>query len=276
MILNSNQAGPPHHPTPFNPPSPARQPKDPSLQDTKTFFSAHFPPRCISALVVSWSEGDIKNILADYREGAQIETLTPSTFHPACAFFPPSRVWWMLRIFQGRTSNCLPRGLTLTSLSNGLCIGGTYMVNNSQHYWTWPCLSFRGWPLSSYSAGKGATGMSRCLCPSPHWVFSILSTPLLFALPSSFSRHSGTQSHSPHITVSIYDRGKNQYNTKQWLIGLRVQCAERSLLYIMYGSQLMVSVLADKWTLSISPVWWSHRGDVKTHTHTNTNKHNNL
>lgn len=49
-------------------------------------------------------------------------------------------------------------------------------------------------------------------------------------------------------------RKKNQYNTKQWLIGLRVRCAERSLLYIMYGGQLMVSVLADKWTVSISPV----------------------
>lgn len=74
----------------LTPPSPARQPKDPLLQDTKTFFLAHFHPRCISTLVVSWSGGDIKNIQADYREGAQMETLTPSTFHPACAFLPPS------------------------------------------------------------------------------------------------------------------------------------------------------------------------------------------
>lgn len=77
---------------------------------------------------------------------------------------------------------------------------------------------------------------------------------IAFALPSPFTRHSGTQSLSAQITVSIYEGGKNQYNTKQWLIGLRVQCAERSLLYIMYGGQLMVSVLADKWTVSISPV----------------------
>lgn len=96
------------------------------------------------------------------------------------------------------------------------------------------------------------------------------SHSIAFALPSPFTRHSGTQSLSPQITVSIYERGKNQYNTKQWLIGLRVQCAERSLLYIMYDGKLMVSVLADKWTVSISPVWWSHRGD-DTHTHTQTN-----
>lgn len=59
---------------------------------------------------------------------------------------------------------------------------------------------------------------------------------------------------------------KNQYNTKQWLIGLGVRCAERSLLYIMYGGQLMVSVLADKWTVSISPVCRSPgwRAEVRT------------
>lgn len=82
---------------------------------------------------------------------------------------------------------------------------------------------------------------------------SLFNSLRSIALPSPFSRHHGTQSLSPQITVSIYGRGgKNQYNTKQWLIGLRVRCAERSLLYIMYGGQLMVSVLADKWTVSIS------------------------
>lgn len=87
-------------------------------------------------------------------------------------------------------------------------------------------------------------------------------TPSLFnsfhsiasALPSPLFADSAALSLSPQITVFIYEGGKNQYNTKQWLIGLRVRCAERSLLYIMYGSQLMVSVLADKWTVSISPV----------------------
>lgn len=88
---------------------------------------------------------------------------------------------------------------------------------------------------------------------STQGLFSSLHS-IAFALPSPFSRHSGTQSLSPQITVSIYEGGENQYNTKQWLIGLRVRCAERSLLYIMYGGQLMVSVLADKWTVSISPV----------------------
>lgn len=77
---------------------------------------------------------------------------------------------------------------------------------------------------------------------------------IAFALPCPFTRHSGTQSLSPQITISIYEGAENQYNTKQWLIGLRVQCVERSLLYIMYGCQLMVSVLADKWAISISPV----------------------
>ncbi|CAF99503.1 unnamed protein product [Tetraodon nigroviridis] len=90
-------------------------------------------------------------------------------------------------------------------------------------------------------------------------------------------RHCSTQSLSPQITVFIYEGGKNQYNTKQWLIGLRVRCAERSLLYIMYGGRLMVSVLADKWTVSISPVRSSHRGDalsfLHTHTHTHTHTH---
>lgn len=92
------------------------------------------------------------------------------------------------------------------------------------------------------------------MCPSARPAFSILYTPLLLPSPSPLCRHHSTQSLSPQITVFIYEGGKNQYNTKQWLIGLRVRCAERSLLYIMYGGRLMVSVLADKWTVSISPV----------------------
>lgn len=94
--------------------------------------------------------------------------------------------------------------------------------------------------------------MCRALRPSPHQAFSILYTPLLLPSPP-FTRNSGTQSLSPQITVSIYEGGKNQYNTKQWLTGLKVHCAERSLLYIMYGGQLMVNVLADKWTVKHLP-----------------------
>lgn len=112
-----------------------------------------------------------------------METLTPSTFLPPHAFFPPSRAWWMLRIFQGLYLNCLPCSLALTTLFNGLCIGGTYTARNIQHYWTWPCLSYRGWPPSSHSAEKRATGMSCCLCPSPRQAFSILYTPLLLPSP---------------------------------------------------------------------------------------------
>lgn len=97
------------------------------------------------------------------------------------------------------------------------------------------------------------------MCPSARPAFSILSTPLLSALLLLLLLCADTTaalslSPPPQITVFIYEGGKNQYNTKQWLIGLRVRCAERSLLYIMYGGRLMVSVLADKWTVSISPV----------------------
>lgn len=96
--------------------------------------------------------------------------------------------------------------------------------------------------------------MRRRLCPSQHRAFSILYTPLLLPSPL-LSPDTAALSLSPLKSPSPSMRGvKNQYNTKQWLIGLRVQCAERSLLYIMYGGQLMVSVLADKWTVSISPV----------------------
>lgn len=72
--------------------------------------------------------------------------------------------------------------------------------------------------------------------------------------PLSFlqtAQHSVSALKSPSSSMK---GGRNQYNTKQWLIGLRVRCAERSLLYIMYGGQLMVSLLADKWTISVSPV----------------------
>ena len=203
-----------------------------------------------------------------------MEALTPSTFYPTLSLFSHQvtldACWKIFRLYL----NCLPCSLALTTLSNGLCIGGTCMVHNIQHYWTWPCLSRRGRPPSSHPAEKRVTGMRLSVSFSMQSLFNSLHS-IASALPSPFSRHSGTQSLSPQITVSIYEGGENQYNTKQWLIGLRVRCAERSLLYIMYGGQLMVSVLADKWTVSISPVWWSHRGDAHTHTHMHTHTRTN-
>lgn len=203
-----------------------------------------------------------------------METLTFSTFPPALlwAFFPPSQAWWMLRIFQGLCLNCLPCSLALSTLSNGLCIGGTYMSRHFQRLLNVTLSFIGGWPPSSHCAENAATGM--CPCPSLHWAFSILYTPLLLPSPL-LSPDKAALSLSPlkSPSPSMEGGGKNQYNTKQWLIGLRVQCAERSLLYIMYGGQLMVSVLADKWTVSISPVWWSHRGDACTHTNTMPHMH---
>lgn len=57
------------------------------LETPKHFISTHFLPWCIYTLVVSWS-GRAIFIQADYREGLQMETLTPSTFYPTlCLFF---------------------------------------------------------------------------------------------------------------------------------------------------------------------------------------------
>lgn len=92
------------------------------------------------------------------------------------------------------------------------------------------------------------------MCPSARPAFSILHAPLLLPSPLLFADTAALGLSPLKSPSSSMKGGKNQYNTKQWLIGLRVRCAERSLLYIMYGGQLMVSVLADKWTVSISPV----------------------
>lgn len=89
---------------------------------------------------------------------------------------------------------------------------------------------------------------------SLHWAASLPSSPHASPLQQHSVSHR-LKSPSPSVRGGSRREGKkNQYNTKQWLIGLGVRCAERSLLYIMYGGRLMVSVLADKWTVSISPV----------------------
>lgn len=107
-------------------------------------------------------------------------------------FFPPplqEEHWWMLKIFQCLCLNCLLCSAALTTLSNGLCIGGTYTSCSIQEYWTWPCLSQR-----QLCWKKEATGMRRSLCPSAHRTFSILHTPLRWPSPLLFTKHSTAQS----------------------------------------------------------------------------------
>lgn len=147
----------------------------------------------------------------------------------------------MLKIFQCLCLNCLLCRLALATLSNGLCIGSTYMNCSIQEYWTWPCLSWQWeWRLQVCAA------ICVLLHTEPFQFFT-----LQWVRPPSFSPNTAAHGlsllKSPSPTVR--DK-KNQYNTKQWLISLRVQCAERSPLYIMYNVQLMVSVCAAEWMVS--------------------------
>lgn len=154
-----------------------------------------------------------------------------------------------MEIFYGRYLSCLLCSLGPGTLANGLCTGGAGAVHHTEHD---PVFSPRRARATLRAAGALKGGLQVCvLLHSEPFQFFPLHC---FGPPPPLFADSAALSLSPQITVFIYEGGKNQYNTKQWLIGLRVRCAERSLLYIMYGGQLMVSVLADKWTVSISPV----------------------
>lgn len=137
-------------------------------------------------------------------------------------------------------------------------------------------------PLCRYSPSVFVFFSTFLLAARPFQFFTLgCIFALLSSSPRLAGRRGGTQSptdsnHRLHLCEE--GRGgeggrKNQYNTKQWLIGLGVCCAERSLLYIMYGGRLMVSVLADKWTVSISPcVSIARRGEGRCATQALTQK----
>lgn len=138
-----------------------------------------------------------------------------------------------MEIFYGRYLSRLLCSLGPGTLSNGLCTGGAAAVHGAERHRARPRLFTpprEGHPPCRRSAERRLTGM----CP-PSLFNSFCS--IASALAAPLSADSAAPSRSPQITVFIYEGGENQYNTKQWLIGLRARCAERSRLYIMYGGQ---------------------------------------